>query len=181
MRTSNSPKFSNIDFSFRPVVSPIPPDVIDEDDPFTSHHDVAKICFSTMLGDYMTVYCHHDGDHYTYFLGCEEYDQSDGPFGDHMVTVDKPMSMAEIIRLLETHEEGAPAISMFIYSSLEENGNVPINAGSDVEVFSEVYPQLGEFYSVLTTLIIDWVNERGEFPGEEELIEFVGKVVDSIS
>jgi hypothetical protein len=95
-----------------------------------------------------------------------------------MVTVDRPMSMAEIIRLLETHEEGAPAFSMFIYSSLEEGGNVPISTGSDIEVFSEMYPQLGEFYSVLTTLIIDRVNERGEFPGGEELLELVGKVVD---
>jgi hypothetical protein len=178
MPTSNNIDFSKFDFLYRPTLSPIPLDVIDEDDPFTSYHDVATICFSTMLGDYMTVYCHHDGDHYTYFLGCEEYDQSDGPFGDHMVTVDRPMSMAEIIRLLETHEEGAPAISMFIYSSLEEGGNVPISTGSDIEVFSEMYPQLGEFYSVLTTLIIDRVNERGEFPGEEELLELVGKVVD---
>jgi hypothetical protein len=181
MRTSNSPKFNNIDFSFRPVVNPIHPEAIDEDDPFTLYHDVATVYFGiASVGDYMTVYCHHDGDHYTYFLGCEEYDQSDGPFGDHMVTVDKPMSMAEIIRLLETHEEGAAAISMFIYSSLEENGNVPVTTGSDIEVFSEVYPQLGEFYSILTTLIIDRVNERGEFPGEEELRGFVGEIVDGL-
>jgi hypothetical protein len=181
MSTLLFPNLSKYDYSFRPFLSPIPLDVIDEDDPFTSYHDVATICFSTMLGDYMTVYCHEHEDTYTYFLASGDYDQSNGPFGDHMVTVDKPMSMAEMIRLLETLEEGAPAISMFIYSSLEENGNVSVTTGSNIEVFSEVCPQLGKFYSILTTLIVDWVNVHGEFPGEEELRGFVGEMVDGLS
>ncbi|MFN5379266.1 MAG: hypothetical protein ACK5BQ_10940, partial [Ignavibacteria bacterium] len=94
MSTLLFPNLSKYDYSFRPFLSPIPLDVIDEDDPFTSYHDVATICFSTMLGDYMTVYCHEHEDTYTYFLASGDYDQSNGPFGDHMVTVDKPMSMA---------------------------------------------------------------------------------------
>jgi hypothetical protein len=173
--------FSDIDFEFRPVILPVPTKELDEDDPFTAYHDVASYCLDyTMHGDCYSVFCHVEDDGFTYFIANEDYDQSDGPFGEKLVKVEQPFSMAELVEYLEAVEEGSPSIGLHIYDSLDIYDKLPVQDWSDVEVGSELYPQLESFFATLSHYLIDWVNTHEHLPPQDAFLEEEERILEEI-
>lgn len=174
--------FSDIDFEFRPVVESVPPDEVDEDDPFSRYTEVAGISLRhVMIGDYVSVYCDVTDGTYTYFIADENHDQSDGPSGDkESLPEDRPFTLIELIDFLESYCEGEPTVGLFIQDSLEPYSALPIENWSDVTVESDVYPQLGEFYNRLSKHLIAWVNDLGEIPDQQAIVTAVNEVVERI-
>jgi len=182
MATLPTIDFSDIDFEFRPVIAPVPPDEVDEDDPFSRYTEVAGINLGyAIYGDYMSVYCDVTDGTYTYFVADENHDQSDGPFGDKVSSPeDRPFTLLELIDFLESYWEGEPTVGLYIHTSLEEYSTFPIENWSDVTVESSVYPQLGEFYNRLAKHLIAWVNNSQEIPDQQTVVEVVNEVVEGI-
>jgi hypothetical protein len=50
-----------------------------------------------------------------------------------------------------------------------------------VEVYSDIYPQLADFYGLMTKYLIDWVNERNEVPELEDLFEAVDYFLEQVT
>lgn len=184
------PDLSKFDFSFRPTLNPIAADEQDEeeeddeDDVFSRYHEVASICPDLIsIAGYSSVYCSVEGGRYTYFIASEENDQSDGPSGEKLQTVESPLSFGEMILYLEEQDpsELQPSVGYFIHCAVDERPYLPVKSYTDVEVFSDIYPQLAEFYGVMTRYLIDWVNERDEVPELDVFLEAVDYFLEHVT
>jgi hypothetical protein len=194
------PDLSKYDFSFRPTLNPIAADEQDveeeddedddddddddDEDVFSRYHEVASICPDLVSIDgYSSVYCSVEGGRYTYFIASEEYDQSDGPSGEKLQTVENPLSFGEMILYLEEQytSQLQPSVGYFVHCAIDECPDLPVKSYTDVEVYSDIYPQLADFYGLMTKYLIDWVNERNEVPELEDLFEAVDYFLEQVT
>ena len=200
------PDLSKFDFTYRPELKPIPRKDIDRDDPYSKYHEVAYYEMpATMFDDLMYVYCDVEKkkgpNQYTYFLANEYYEQDEGPSGEQMECSDRPITMLYLIAYLEYYElldstkeeedqdplewmmeqDEYPVASLcqHLYDALEHE-TLPIVKMPEMEIGSEMYPQLSEFYGVLFEYLRCWLNERGEMPELQEFLEVVDYFIDQI-
>jgi hypothetical protein len=183
------PDLSRFDFTYRPELKPILKKDIDRDDPYSKYHEVAYYEMpATMFDDLMYVYCDVENkkgpNQYTYFLANEYYEQDEeGPSGEQMECSDRPITMLYLIAYLEYYElqDEYPVASLcqHLYDALEYEA-LPITKMPEMEIGSEMYPQLSEFYGVLFEYLRCWLNERGEMPELQEFLEVVDYFIDQI-
>ncbi|MFN9777633.1 MAG: hypothetical protein ACK54V_07275, partial [Candidatus Kapaibacterium sp.] len=69
---------------------------------------------------------------------------------------------------------------LYMYECLYDLMMWPVDDISEVEVESEIYPQLEEFYVVLKKYLLDWLRELEALPSLEEFINCIRHLVDSL-
>jgi hypothetical protein len=177
-----TPDFAGIDFAFRPVIHPKPIEEIDEDDPMSKLQSAAYCWLSySMHGDGIAVEVEVNDTGYRYIVCPDDMDLEEFPDGEVSEESTSPLSLGELLLLIETplndgdYWEHSP-FSRYWYAALEDGGQ-PADAVRDVEVTSELYPDLPRFYEILGKHFVALCNEGGGPPDETEWMEMV---VDSI-
>lgn len=181
--TTDLPDFSSVDFSFRPVIAPKPPEEIDEDDPMSRFHDVAYCSLnSSMHWDGISVDVDVSGSGYRYVIYSDDLDLDEFPDGEVAEESDVPLTLGELLVLIETpiRDEYCwyhSPFSCYWFDSLED-GAEPADAVESVEVSSEMYPELHKFYEILGARFVAMCSESGGMPDKDKWMEIVEACID---
>ena len=179
--TNHIEDLQQIDFSFRPVIAPKPPEEIDEDDPMSRLQSVAYCSLNySMHGDGISVDVDVSDSGYRYVVYPDDYNLDEDPDGEVSVESENPLTLGELLLLIETPIYSGMWIhspfSCYWYVALdgEETSDDMIEG---VEFTSGLYPDLPKFYKILESHFLAISHVRGVLPDEEEWMQLVVSVI----
>ena len=174
--------FSDIDFSFRPVIHPKPPEEIDEDDPLSRLQSAAYCWLGySMHGDGVSVDVDVSESGFKYIVYADDLDLDEFPDGEVSEESETPLTLGELLLLIETPIYDGMWIhspfSCYWFEALDGEP-LPVDTITAVEISSEVYPDLPKFYTILNNHFVWICRETGALPDQEEWMKMVMDVIE---
>lgn len=176
------PDLSDIDFSFRPVIHPKPLEEIDEDYTLSRLQSVAYCWLGySMHGDGVSVDVDISEGRYKYIVYADDMDMEEFPDGEVSEESGVPLSLGELLLLIETpiYEDmwiHSP-FSCYWYEALDGEP-LPVSTMKTIEISSDFYPDLPKFYTILNDHFVSICRETGALPNQEEWMEMVADVIE---
>ncbi|MFN5866622.1 MAG: hypothetical protein ACK45R_06460 [Candidatus Kapaibacterium sp.] len=179
------PDLSAFDFDYVPTHELVEDNFIEDEESEDRVCIVASIFLAySMLGDTLSVCVKNEDKNCTYYFANETAQLTDDELVDKKEELGHLMSFGEFLRYLEDYKSTnsviEASVGVYMYECLDDLMMWPVDDISEVEVESEIYPQLEEFYVVLKKYLLDWLRELEALPSLEEFINCIRHLVDSL-
>ncbi len=174
------PDLSVFDFDYRPTIECIEEHSERCEGTENRIYVIATISISySTLGGSLSICMKIGKRRSKYYIVDDQSDPADEKCASKEKTSTQPMSFGEFIKYLEevVYNDN---VGVMIYQSLEESNERPITYTDDVELGSDIYPELKPFYEVMIKYLVDWVNGLDELPDQEGFLECVEHFVGAL-
>lgn len=185
MNYPSLPDLSVFDFHYRPTIECI----LEQEGPHDGSPDTAYAVAGiglnhTVHGDYIPIYMKVKGKKVAYYFSGNESTPDDEEMASKVSVYERPISFGEFVRYLEEYELSdwinEASVGWYMYDAFEDRGCWPVTKIKAVEMDSDVYPQLEQFYDTMTRYLVGWMNDLTEFPTLDDFLKCIKFFLDGV-